>query len=621
MPPRRRRPASKAVARNLTTRTVKSQGKSRATKKTAKAVPFASAGERLWLLDVPYGSSAPGALWVPQWKAFTHISAELPAALKPYASRPFSYQRWLEDELNTVPGSPPTAVMPKEPRHQQYEGADAIIAAAESGARQFLLADAPGTGKTITLILAAIEIAKSRWASGSATGRRPHILVTVDRPAAITVAHWRASIAAVQAGEPTAGEPTADEPTADEQIDGPGSEPADRPRWLIISPDQLSKLLAGNGKPRFRFDVVILDEAQLYRHVDTKRVSAMRRVARYSDPHDSAPFVIAATATPSHNPAELTYLAPVFAQIHAEELSEWENVGARMAQAGLPLVARYGKWAWSPAAAESGALQSDSTAVVRRWLTHHQPPLMLHRAAEWGEAPLEPMPVELTAQEQEQYRINWGEFQREMGLARVGRSAAKGRAAVTRFRQKAGMIRVPYTVDWVAAQAESDRQVAVSVEFVSTAADPIADALEERGISVARIYGSGRFDAEAERLRFQQGKAAVCVFTVTSSISLHASEMMADGSSATDTARVGVLHQPGYSGIAARQRLGRIHRDGQVGEWWMAYAEDTIEEQVAVTLMDRLRSTSEIVGGDTAGLHRIAALLGADWLPDSALSD
>ncbi len=606
MPPRRRRPASKAAARNLTTRTMKSTGKPKTSKKTTKPVPFAGNGERLWLLDVPYGMSAPGAVWVPQWKAHTHVATELPPALAAYASRPFSYQRWLEDELNSAPGAPPTAVMPKEPRHQQYEGADAIIAAAESGARQFLLADAPGTGKTITLILAAIEVAKSRLAAGMATGRRPHILVTVDRPAAITVAHWRTSIAAVQAGEPN---------------DDSDVEPPDRPRWLIISPDQLPKLLAGNGKPRFRFDVVILDEAQLYRHVDTKRVSAMRRVARYSDPPESAPFVIAATATPSHNPAELTYLAPVFAQIHREDLAAWDNVGSRMAQAGLPLIPKYGKWAWSPEAAQSGALQSESTAIVRRWLTDHRPPLMLHRAAEWGEAPLEPMPVELTSAEQEQYRISWGEFQREMGLARVGRSAAKGRAAVTRFRQKAGMIRVPYTVDWVAAQAESERQVVVSVEFVSTAADPIADALQERGISVARIYGSGRFDAEGERLRFQQGKASVCVFTVTSSISLHAGEMLADGSGATDIARVGVLHHPGYSGIAARQRLGRIHRDGQVGEWWMAYAENTIEEQVAVTLMDRLRATSDIVGGDSAGLHRIAALLGADWLPESALTD
>ncbi|AZI58493.1 DEAD/DEAH box helicase [Nakamurella antarctica] len=614
MPPKRKRTSARrttAVARNLTTRTVRPSSRKPSIGKTATPAPFAAFGERIWLLEVPFGQAAPGATWVPQWKAHSYAGPALPPALASFASKPFSYQRWLEDELNDVPGPPPRSIVAKEPRRGQYEGADAIIAAAEAGARQFLLADAPGTGKTITLILAAIEIAKSRLAAAPpAKGptRRPHILVTVDRPAAITVAHWRASIAAVHAGEPVhLGELT--------------NYDAQRPRWLIISPDQLSKLLARNGKPRFRFDVVILDEAQLYRHVDTKRVSAMRRVARFADTHDQAPFVIAATATPSHNPAELTYLGPVFAQIHGEDPSAWDDVGARMAAMGLPLVQRYGKWTWNAEAAQSGALQSESTRVVRRWLTGHTPSLMLHRPAEWGEAPLEPMPVELSAAEQDQYRVDWGVFQKEMGLARVGKSAARGRAAIMRFRQKAGMIRVPYTVDWVLAQVAAGWQVAVSVEFVSTAADPIADALAAQGIAVSRIYGSGRFDAEAERLKFQHGHTQVCVFTVTSSISLHAGEMMADGSRATLTPRIGVLHQPGYSGIAARQRLGRIHRDGQVGEWWMAYAENTIEEQVAGTLMDRLRSTTDIVGGDTSALRSVAALLGADWLPETALTE
>ncbi|MCC5725790.1 hypothetical protein LH483_29200, partial [Klebsiella pneumoniae] len=116
----------------------------------------------------------------------------------------------------------------------------------------------------------------------------------------------------------------------------------------------------------------------------------------------------------------------------------------------------------------------------------------------------------------------WGEFCREMDLARRGRNVAKGRAALLRFRQKAGLIRVDSTVAWIAQQIESDRQVACSVEFVTTAADPITDRLRDSGIEVATIYGRDRFDPEAERLRFQTGEAKVCVFTAVSSISLHA---------------------------------------------------------------------------------------------------
>src|SRR3954471_13172448 len=59
----------------------------------------------------------------------------------------------------------------------------------------------------------------------------------------------------------------------------------------------------------------------------------------------------------------------------------------------------------------------------------------------------------------------WGEFRAEMRLARRSRQSARGRAALLRFRQKAGLIRVQATVDWVKAQVEAERQVAVSVEF------------------------------------------------------------------------------------------------------------------------------------------------------------
>src|SRR3546814_16019323 len=79
-----------------------------------------------------------------------------------------------------------------------------------------------------------------------------------------------------------------------------------------------------------------------------------------------------------------------------------------------------------------------------------------------------------------------------MDIARRGRDVAKGRAALLRFRQKAGLIRVDSTVAWLAQQVESERQVACSVEFVATAADPIADRLRDPGVEVAPRYGRDR---------------------------------------------------------------------------------------------------------------------------------
>ncbi|MET0448713.1 MAG: helicase, partial [Aeromicrobium sp.] len=206
-------------------------------------------------------------------------------------------------------------------------------------------------------------------------------------------------------------------------------------------------------------------------------------------------------------------------------------------------------------------------------------------------------------------------------IARRGRSVAKGRAALLRFRQKAGLIRVDSTVDWIAQQVRSERQVACSVEFVTTAADPIVDRLRDSGIAVATIYGGDRFDAEAERLRFQTGQATVCVFTTVASISLHAGETLADGRRASTEPRVGIFHQARFSGIAARQVTGRTHRDHQVSPWHIAYAEGTVEEQVGKVMVERIAAASDSVGSDTTGLVDLARLLGADWLPPTTMTD
>ena len=212
-------------------------------------------------------------------------------------------------------------------------------------------------------------------------------------------------------------------------------------------------------------------------------------------------------------------------------------------------------------------------------------------------------------------------FPRRDAARAPGRQTARGRAALLRFRQKAGLIRAQATVDWVKAQVEAERQVAVSVEFVETAADPIREALLDSGIAVAGIYGRDRFDVEAERLRFQTGEAPVCVFTVTASISLHAGELLPGGRTASTTPRVGLFHQPRFSGIQARQVTGRTHRDGQVSPWRVAFAGDTVEEQVARVMVERLAVSGSTAGADTSALQEIAELLDADWLPPVALTD
>ncbi|MFC0221049.1 helicase [Nocardioides zeicaulis] len=549
-----------------------------------RELPVAGPGERLWVLDVPYGTEVEGASWHPAVRMHLHVSRALPAHLAPYAPGPFTLGRFLENTLNPgdrTPDPEPTDAL--EPRRLQFEAADAIAARAEAGGRMFLLADEPGVGKTVSAVLGATAVGDLRGA------RR--VLVVADRPAAITIGHWCRTIAALGHG---------------------GLE------WVVITWDRLEKVAD------HEWDVIIADEAHALRRTTTKRWKLWARISGHAKPHDRAPFVIATTATPGHTPLELPYLAPAYAQVLGEPITEWTSA-TRQADVFADALERHGvgveRGRYGAGWTSDPARRAADLTLVRGWLDEERPPAMLHRAAPWGPVPISGMPVALTPAERTAYEAEWGEFCREMDLARRGRNVARGRAALLRFRQKAGLLRVDSTVDWIAQQVGSERQVACSVEFVATAADPIADRLRDSGIAVATIYGRDRFDTEAERLRFQTGEAKVCVFTTVASISLHAGETLPGGRTASTEPRVGVFHQARFSGIAGRQVTGRTHRDHQVSPWHVAYAEGTVEEQVGRVMVERIAAASETVGSDTTGLTDLAGMLGADWLPGASLTD
>ena len=69
-------------------------------------MPVAGPGERLWVLDVPYGTQVDGATWHPAVRTHLHVGRALPAHLEPYAPGPWTLGRFIENTLN--PDSPDT---------------------------------------------------------------------------------------------------------------------------------------------------------------------------------------------------------------------------------------------------------------------------------------------------------------------------------------------------------------------------------------------------------------------------------------------------------------------------------------------------------------------------------
>ena len=163
---------------------------SSASRRSPKELPFVGPGERLWILDVPYGTQVEGASWHPAVRMHVFVGRNLPAHLLPYSPGPHTLGRFLENLHN--PGSPAPVPAPTdgfEPRQNQYEAADAIAARAAAGGRLFLLADEPGVGKTISAVLGASAVGDLRGAQ--------RVLVIADRPAAITIGHWCRTITAL----------------------------------------------------------------------------------------------------------------------------------------------------------------------------------------------------------------------------------------------------------------------------------------------------------------------------------------------------------------------------------------------------------------------------------------
>src|SRR5699024_12662961 len=92
-----------ASSRRTSTRRRRSPRRSRATR-TPRELPFVGPGERLWILDVPYGTQVEGASWHPAVKMHVHVGRTLPAHLAPYSPGPHTLVPFLEHLHN--PGSP-----------------------------------------------------------------------------------------------------------------------------------------------------------------------------------------------------------------------------------------------------------------------------------------------------------------------------------------------------------------------------------------------------------------------------------------------------------------------------------------------------------------------------------
>ena len=595
-----------AKKRTTRKRPAKRTTKQAATKRSApRATPTPltpAPGQRLHVLSVPFEergvASANGARWDPARRASVYLGTDLPYGLTPYASQDYSWERWIEDDANGAV-APCARVAPMTPRPHQVTASNKIVAAAAQGYRGFVEADDVGLGKTISVLDGAFRVAQARGATS--------MLIVCPKG---VIPHWRRTIAAM-----------GDRGLRIVVIN------YDRVKNLLAVPESAktakttrtaNKRIANQGVPLVAWDLIVMDESHKLANPDSQRTRAMSRIARYAQTAKDAPFVIWASATIGTDPASLSYLAPLLAQLTGASRTALKDFGKWLADEGFAVTynERFSKWEWGKAPADA------SDAEVRDLERHREADLarihtllfakpdspairrLPNQIANWPVIQRIPVPVEFDLTQQRHYGQAWSEFRRDMAMAQRGKDARAGAVARLRFRQKASLLRVQGTVDHTMDLIENGHQVAISVAFLESL-DALRTELEARRVRVAEYSGRNQAVREQERLRFQTGDAQVVLFTVAEAISLHQQEMLADGTLATDVPRSTVVHDPRWGGIEAWQIEGRCHRDGQFSAAYYPFGQGTVEAEVIDALLAKIASIKGMSGDDASSVKEM----------------
>jgi hypothetical protein len=452
------------------------------------------------------------------------------------------------------------------PRPHQQVARDAILAARQAGKPGFLLGDLTGLGKTLSAWLAIAAMPEA------------DVLIICPKGA---IPQWRRTIARSGTGPKSVTLMNFEKTKS--LLDAP---PASRKRSTRARNNERAR----HGTPRRVWPIVVIDEAHRIRNPNSQQGMVCRQMAAAAD------FTIYMSATAGQAPHELSYLGALLGGT-----AGLDGFRALMKQLriGRPK-GRWKNWSWEP---------NEADRVLMAGLLYRGPEAIgLRRRPEdvagWPEVQRELAPTALDAADTKLYAAAWRDFRSEFGLAGGSNRRAVGWAADLRFRQKASLLRVSGTVEFVGDLLSNGQQVAVSAAFLETSA-MLTERLQTRGWSVGEINGTQSGDAnEAVRVAFQTGVLDAVVFTVTESISLHRGELPGG-----ERERSLVVHDMRHSAIQLQQIEGRCHRDGQRAIIYYAYAEGTVEEKIAAVVLARMTGMDGMAGDNTALLEAIAGLL------------
>ena len=305
---------------------------------------------------------------------------------------------------------------------------------------------------------------------------------------------------------------------------------------------------------------------------------------------DAATFTIYMSATAGQSPHELSYLgAPARRRQRRARDGGLDGFRALMKRLRIGRAkGRWKNWCWEPNEADraemSDLLYKGPAAIGLR----RRP----EDIAGWPEVQRELAPIALDREARRLYDATWREFRRELGLAGGSTRKPQGWAADLRFRQKASLLRIPGTADFVAGPA---RRRPAGRHLGRVPRDQ-----RHAGRDAARPRLGGRRDQRRAIGRRERGDPRRLPDRRARRGDLHGHRDHLAAPRRDAGRRAGALPAScttcATAPSSSPQIEGRCHRDGQRALIYYAYAEDTVEETIAATV-DRAHGRDGRHGG------------------------
>lgn len=569
---------------------------------------------KLQVVDLPWGMKHSGVRYDRVKKVHLYEGGKLPYILEEFGSEDYSYQRWIEDDLNGFVLRPQRGVNLFTPRDHQVVAAKEILKAFAKGWPGFLEADKTGLGKTLSTLsgVASIIARDPRFKDGK---RIPKMLVVCPKR---VIPVWRNTLRAY----PLAGQKMRVMVTNYQSL----LKLIEPPKEAASAKKKRTKdrLIVRKGKPRIDFDFIIFDESHYLKSYPSSTVSlAASNVAKLEVPYirGKSPFVISATATPGATPLNFATMAPWISRLLAPDSeaakkitpSGWgsflENLGFAVTEgkvgwnwAVLPFWGKdsediKAKRAYEKKFREVKAQQRSDAGRIGKALTSEGAPFIMRSPkdiAGWPEQQIIPLPIELDSEGKFTYKEAWDRFRDFLRLPPSKQDSKSAMVENLRYRQKSSMLKVPALVEQIVDWVDQDFQVYVSCEFTETV-EKYAEGLDKAKIPYVITSGKTK-DVEIPRLAFQKGKAKVVLSTLLEGVSFHSKEQLPDGTLATSNPRITVISDLRQNNLSNSQISGRCHRDGENSVLYIPYFADTVDERIITSYANKTANMMKMTG-------------------------